>query len=61
MSDMSVKEQMDISIEDAIAILNEASYSNSPTFKIQQVRRLIKELESFDTYWSETFDNIPRE
>lgn len=61
MSDMSVKEQMNISIEDAIAILNKASYSNSPTFKIQQVRHLIKELESFDTYWSETFDNIPRE
>jgi hypothetical protein len=57
---MNVREQMDVSIEDAIAILNEASYSNSPTFKIQQVRHLIKELQSFDEYWSETFDNIPR-
>ncbi len=57
---MNVREQMDVSIEDAIAILNEASYSNSPSFKIQQVRHLIKELQSFDEYWSETFDNIPR-
>lgn len=57
---MNVREQMDVSIEDAIAILNDASYSNSPTFKIQQVRHLIKELQSFDEYWSDTFDNIPR-
>ena len=57
----SVVDQMDQSIDNAMKLLIEASYSNSPTFKIQQVRYLIKQLESFDEYWSDTFDNIPRE
>jgi hypothetical protein len=55
---MTINEQMNVTIEDAIECLNNALYSNSTSFKIDSVQHLLKEFASFDRYWSETFDEV---